>query len=92
MHKSSPVSVFGAAELAQLSAVPAFAGKARNQEFDLRRRLSRWCLRTAWPRDPPGFADRMQLMMHTSDFPTPLDARLAKLLWLATYAIVLAGR
>ena len=31
-------------------------------------------------------------MMHTSDFPTPLDARLAKLLWLATYAIVLAGR
>jgi hypothetical protein len=62
------------------------------QEGDGRRARCRWCLRTAWPREPRGFGQRMQEMMYSSDFATPLDARLAKLLWLASYAIVLAGR
>lgn len=49
-----------------------------------------WCLRTAWPKEA-GFAHKLQQVMCTSDFSMPVNARLAKLIWLATYAVSFAG-
>ena len=49
-----------------------------------------WCLRTSWPKEPR-FAEKVQQNMCTSTFDSPLDKRLAKLLWLATIAITLTA-
>ena len=49
-----------------------------------------WCLRTAWPKEA-GFAHKLQQVMCNSDFSNPVNARLTKLIWLATYALSFTG-
>ena len=51
----------------------------------------RWCLRTILPKEP-GFSEHLQYNICMAHFESPLEERLAKILWLATIAISLNTR